>query len=553
MAKPRTNGALKRKVLFRPVREFGTVAAVFAALTCALTYPQISDLSSHVGPHYDALFGVWRLAWVAHQLPHDPARLFDANIFSPESNTLAYSDAVLLLGIVGAPFIWVGADPVVVYNIFVLLSFVAAGTAMYALARTLTGSAAAGWVAGLSFAFQPYRVAHFAQIELLWTCWIPLAILALHRLIMTRHGKWGLALGVAISCQALTSLYYAVFLVTGLMVLLPLQLRRGARQKWSSILVPLAVSAAVVVSVCLPYALPYVKAQAIIGTRSIEEVREWSPTLQNYVSTPPSSLLYRRLPENRGLEGIMFPGLVVVTLAGVGLVAARRDAMAFGVLLLVTFDLSLGVNGFLYPAARWLLPPYQGLRVPGRMFVMVSAALAVLAAYGLRALLANTGRTGQRSAVLIVAGALVIEGLAVPLPLHAIPKGPSRIYQFLAAQPPAIVLEWPLPEPHRLGYTREPERMYFSTFHWQRLVNGYSGHYPASYMNGLHVLQRFPDAASLEHLRQQRVRYVVLHSVPNPALYRDVVYQLERHRDVEVLMTDHDRIEGGTLIRIRGI
>ena len=43
--------------------------------------PQAFYLRSQVGPHYDALFGVWRVAWIAHQLRRDPAHLFDANIF----------------------------------------------------------------------------------------------------------------------------------------------------------------------------------------------------------------------------------------------------------------------------------------------------------------------------------------------------------------------------------------------------------------------------------------------------------------------------------------
>src|SRR5687767_9353319 len=138
--------------------EIVKVAVAFAVLTCVFTYPQILQLSSHVGGHYDALFSIWRLAWFAHQLRTDPAHLFDANIFHPETNTLAYSDAIPFLGLTAAPFIWIGVKPVVAYNILALFSFVASGTAMYALARRLTGSAAAAFVAGSIFTFQQYRV-----------------------------------------------------------------------------------------------------------------------------------------------------------------------------------------------------------------------------------------------------------------------------------------------------------------------------------------------------------------------------------------------------------
>ena len=49
----------------------------------------------------DAHFSIWRLAWVAHQLPADPRHLFDANIFYPARGTLALSDAMLLVGALG--------------------------------------------------------------------------------------------------------------------------------------------------------------------------------------------------------------------------------------------------------------------------------------------------------------------------------------------------------------------------------------------------------------------------------------------------------------------
>ena len=84
-------------------RELARVTAGFAALTIVMTYPQIRFMASRMGEHYDTLFSVWRLAWIAHQLPRDPLHLFDANIFYPRLHTLAYSDGVLLPGVAGGP------------------------------------------------------------------------------------------------------------------------------------------------------------------------------------------------------------------------------------------------------------------------------------------------------------------------------------------------------------------------------------------------------------------------------------------------------------------
>ncbi len=87
---------------------------MFAA--AAFTYPLILHPGTLIGSHGDAMFSVWRLAWIAHQVRADPLRLFDANIFYPEARTLAYSDAMLLPGLVWAPLHWMGISPLAAYN-----------------------------------------------------------------------------------------------------------------------------------------------------------------------------------------------------------------------------------------------------------------------------------------------------------------------------------------------------------------------------------------------------------------------------------------------------
>ncbi len=101
-------------------REWIGAVGGFTLLTLVLTYPQVQQMASAMGQHYDSLFSTWRLAWIAHQLPRDPLHLFDANIFHPEPGALSYSDAMLLPGLLGAPLIWMGVHPIVVYNLLVL-------------------------------------------------------------------------------------------------------------------------------------------------------------------------------------------------------------------------------------------------------------------------------------------------------------------------------------------------------------------------------------------------------------------------------------------------
>jgi hypothetical protein len=194
------------------------VVLFFAALTVVMTWPQSSDLRRVIAAHHDALFSVWRLAWVAHQLPRDPAHLFDGNIFHPEPRTLAFSDAMLVPGLLGAPFLWVGGNRVLVYNGLLLAAFILSGAAMFLLVRRLTGHAGAGLLAGVVFAFVPYRFEHYFHLELQWALWMPLGLWALHRTLDTRRLRDGVLTGLFLALQMLSSLYYGVFFATYLAV-----------------------------------------------------------------------------------------------------------------------------------------------------------------------------------------------------------------------------------------------------------------------------------------------------------------------------------------------
>src|SRR6185436_1891688 len=167
-----TVGRMRRRAL---------VVTFFVAMALINTYPLILHPGSTIGEHGDAYFSVWRLAWVAHQLRADPWHLFDANIYYPHHDTLAYSDAMILPGVALAPLHWMGLDALVIYNLTLIAAFAASGVCAYVLVRELTGSTAAGVLGGVIFAFSAHRLEHFNHLELQFAFWIPLAVLAWHR------------------------------------------------------------------------------------------------------------------------------------------------------------------------------------------------------------------------------------------------------------------------------------------------------------------------------------------------------------------------------------
>jgi len=116
----------------------------------------------------------------------------------------------------------------------------------------------------------------------------------------------------------------------------------------------------------------------------------------------------------------------------------------------------------------------------------------------------------RRTVLAIVAAALIAE-YRVNVALAMYPNTPPEVYRTLAAQPPGVLLEYPVPRVDALPGD-DARYAYMSTFHWFPLVNGYSGVYPLSYLNRLSRLRSFPDDVSLEQMRADRVRFVIVHA-----------------------------------------
>jgi hypothetical protein len=200
----------------RRVARTGVLLLFFAAVTAAMTYPQARYLGSGVPDMGDPLFSVWRIAWVAHQLPREPLGLFDANIFYPERLTLAYSDAMLAPAIAVAPLLWLGVHQLTVYNLLFLSAFVLSGASMFLLVRSLTNHTGAALVAGVLFAFAPFRFGHYPHLELQMSYWMPLGLWALHRMVERGRLLDGVAAGAFAALQVLSCVYYGVFFATWL-------------------------------------------------------------------------------------------------------------------------------------------------------------------------------------------------------------------------------------------------------------------------------------------------------------------------------------------------
>jgi hypothetical protein len=510
--------------------------ALFTLLTVVLTWPQAARLAS-IPDYRDAYFSIWRMAWIAHQLPRDPWHLFDANIFHPLRHTLAFSDAVLLPALLGAPLAWLGVPSVVVYNLAVFGSFVLCGLGMFLLVRSLTGSAESAIVAGIVFAFAPYRFDHYYHLELLWAQWMPLCLWMLHRAVGSGRVSDGALAGLFFALQGLSCIYYAVFFATVLAVAVPLMLFAERGRAWRGALGAIAAGAGVAAAILVPYLLPYYAASGVVGNRTWGDLTLYSVGPRHYFAAMPASVLYGRLtgwigaPEKR-----QFVGLAAVALATLALWPPfdRRRLPYIGALA-IAVDASFGHRGLIYPWLREYVPLYWGLRVPARFGHLVLLAVAVLAGHGTTRL-AGLFRSSRRPAWWLPATlclVVVAEYVVHPLTLTPVQTRPGEAYAWLARQPRGVVAEFPFPA--AMGEVdREAVMEFRSTFHWMPLVNGYSGFYPDSSLPLQSALAAFPSPDSIEELRRRDVVYLVVHEADyGPERYRRVISGLDV-RDVEL-------------------
>jgi hypothetical protein len=368
--------------------------------------------------------------------------------------------------------------------------------------------------------------------------WIPIAMLLLHRIIAGRRLRDGLAFGLTVAAQVLSGVYGALYFIISLIVFFPaLIVAAGARQL-GKLFAPLAIAALAAAAIGLPYSRPYSEAATVAGPRPAHEIRHFGASAASYVAATPSNRLHGWTSRFGGEELNLFPGLAAIALGAIGVASAAssrsRIPLAYVALLVFAADASRGLSGFTFPLLFRYVPPMQAMRVPSRFALIVNLAIGMLAAVGLAAVLRNRSLRTRTVAGVIVAGVLLVEYAARPALANA-PR-PSLADRWLAGQPHGVLVELPLPRPEAMWPSHESRFMFEGMVHWLPMANGYSGFFPASYLELVQIMRTFPDERSLAYLRRRKVHYVLLReNFYDANRWRDLCERVDRARDVKLL------------------
>jgi len=356
----------------------------------------------------------------------------------------------------------------------------------------------------------------------------------LHRTFSGGRMRDGILTGLFLACQTLSSMYYGIFFATFLIpVGLALLLSAERSRVWPA-LKALAVGAVLAAIVVVPVTRPYFAARESVGERPMSEVEFYSALPKDYLVAHPRNVLMGPRSVGQGSqERELYMGVVTPVLAIAALwppLSAARMGYAVG--LAVAFELSLGTNGKLYPWMRAHVLPFRGLRVPARMAIVVGLSLAVLVGYAVaRISRARRSRTAQIAVIVVIAVVIAVEYRS-RLPLRIVWLKPAPVYDTLTSHPDAVLLELPLIAP---DVALEPIYMYFSTFHWHPLANGYSGFSPPAYGELLQRMKEFPDDPSLATIRDRGVDYIIVHgALYSPGEYRQLIEAMDQRADLRL-------------------
>lgn len=478
-----------------PLVAFST--CLFLALTVWITWPLAARIDRQfAGDLGDPLFVAWVMTWVMSHLTRaltgDAAaldRLWDANIFYPEPNTLALSEHFVGQSVQMLPIWWITGNPILAYNLSVFAAFVLTGVGTMFLTRAFTGGFAAPLLAGVTASFNAYRLGpEVAHLHVLSIQWLPFAMLGLNRYIATGSHGWLAATGAFVLALNLSSGYFMMFSAPFLALFavadLAIQRRLGDFSRWAG----LTIAAICVALITTPFVLPYVDMQRRLGyVRPLGEIILHSATFEAYriyvlpwagiplalAGVAVAGLAARRPPTRRAYTCLMLAFLVLAMWLSLGPVV-----QPFGV---------PGPYALLYA----YVPGFDGLRVVHRYGALFLVFLSVLAGIG-----AMVVRRLVRYGAIVVLGltaaflwqtwpaafplnvALTSVGLEPP-PAYLEPASrlPGIYVTVQGLDADAVIAELPFADHwYNLRY------QYFAGLHRRRLMNGYSGVFPPSFL-----------------------------------------------------------------------
>ena len=332
LAKTRALRVMRTIVRIRLARELLIVLA-FTSLTAIMTWPYVTRLRDAVVDPGDPYLISWILWWDYHATFTNPLHLFDANLFYPLRYTLAFSEHSYGISVLFFPLYALGLRPLTVHAIALLFGFALSGYGAFRLGRTLTGSTVVASVAGIVFAFVPYRFHIMSQVAYLFSPWIPLVFEALILFARERSKRRAVWLGCAFFMNGITALTWFNFCLIPLALYAAILLTRQRLWRDRAFWWRGTTASGIASALLLPFMLPYVIVSRMYHLkRSVDEIKANSAWPIHWLSVESRNRLWHRMGDSipEGWKFKLFPGLlpILFSLASLSSLGGRTSKVA---------------------------------------------------------------------------------------------------------------------------------------------------------------------------------------------------------------------------------
>ncbi len=521
-----------------------------------MTWPLVTVMGNQmVGQVGDNIYFVWMIGWfkkALFDLHVNPFNVWFLNY--PEGWSLAYTEITPAQLLLALPFSLI-ASPTFAYNAAHMLSFALSGLIMALWIRRLTDSHGAALLAGTAYAFLPFHFAHFliGHLNLSGLQWFPLFFWGFFDLLLqSQSGGEGsqksaiLKTGIGLGLIALTSQYYLfmtgiiaafIFVINLLFINRPVLKQKSFWMGW---LIAALVALPLIAAAVAPYISLAGKGE--LPDRELGIVRPYSAGLTDFALPSTDHFLWGKwvgehFNRDMWVEGTLYVGLVNAALAVFAWVTRKKTnrktllilMLAGGALaLLLAMGTDLHWNGApveiptpAFLQARWDKPTLP-IPLPGWVlfkYFPFYAKLRALMRFGIFVLLFICAAAGLGTAEILrrfsprwknaAAAGLIL------LVLFDFYPGPTTEFTPVQARP---VDTWLSKQPGDGAVVQMPfsiaedqEHTYYTLVHGKPYVGGFFNAFPpAQYKRVKPILMNFPDKASVELLRELKVRWVLV-------------------------------------------
>lgn len=516
---------------------------LFFLFSIYITFPLIFNLSNLSTGQGDELVMAWIHNWVIHALLTNPLTLFEANLYYPNHNTLAFAESLIFTSILALPIVVATGEPLIAVNFTLISSLTLLGFSMYLLAYYVTRNYMASLLSGVLVIFSPAVLDFTTHLQILAVEWIPLAILAFLHFMKTKKTRFLVISMLFFLFQIYNSFMPGYFILFSLLIIFIYNLIYNKKQSIKLITKKNILTILLTLFLVLPVITPYFIVSKEFGvTRDIRDAIHFAVQPEDLLYASDRSRfagILHALPFNQTSQNNEFKaayiGLVFSLLAIIAVVYCiktfkKRNIFINSFVTIAITGLILSLGPFLhlgrqtihepfplplpYALFYYIMPGFQGFRNSARWEMLFILAIAIAIALVLTLLLKKVSNK-KKFIIYLLLLLFTIAEFSFPLRFVSIPQKkdfPKVDYWLTSTPNDSVVLHMPIYNWGSWPFTQnEIWREYYSTIHFRKMVNGYTSFSPPKWQEFIRTMDdEFPNENSLKEIKDLGIDYIIV-------------------------------------------